>query len=142
MLLKKIIVFLFVKIISPKVKVKYCEESFSFCFKNNILEYNFHTEDMGFTRHMREYHLYEPQFKLLLYSLLHEIGHYYTQDCIDEEELETRALCSLIPFEVIMKRKDLQNEYFNLKSEFEATEWAIGFAVRHSLFCRVFDSLL
>ena len=142
MLLKKIIIFLFVKTINPRIKIKYKENVFAFCFTNNTLYYNFDLIDMGFLRHMRECHYWEPQFGLMIYSLLHELGHYYMQDCIDENEMETRAYCALLPFEYVMKRPDIQDLYFNLKSEFEATEWAIEYSVNHRKFCKIFDSLI
>lgn len=142
MLLKKIIIFLFVKTINPRIRIKYKENVFAFCFTNNTLYYNFDLIDMGFLRHMRECHYWEPQFGLMIYSLLHELGHYYMQDCIDENEMETRAYCALLPFEYVMKRPDIQDLYFNLESEFEATEWAIEYSVNHRKFCKIFDSLI
>ena len=142
MLLKKIIIFLFVKTINPRIKIKYKKDTFAFCFTNNTLYYNFDLIDMGFLRHMRECHYWEPQFGLMIYSLLHELGHYYMQDCIDEDEMETRAYCSLLPFEYVMQRPDIQDLYFNLESEFEATEWAIEYSVNHRKFCKMFDHLL
>ena len=142
MLLKKIIIFLFVKTINPRIRIKYNENAFAFCFTNNTLYYNFDLIDMGFLRHMRECHYWEPQFGLMIYSLLHELGHYYMQDCIDENEMETRAYCALLPFEYVMQRPDIQDLYFNLESEFEATEWAIEYSVNHRKFCKMFDHLL
>ena len=142
MLLKKIIIFLFIKTINPRIKIKYDKDIFAFCFTNNTLYYNFDIIDMGFMRHMREYHKWEPQFSVMLYSLLHELGHYYMQDCIDENEIETRAYCALLPVECVLKRPDIQNLYFNLESEFEATEWAIEYSVNHRKFCKIFDHLL
>lgn len=141
MLWSKIIVFLFVKIINPRIRVKYDEEHFAFCFANNTLYYNFNIIDMGFLRHMRECHKWEPQFSLMLYCILHELGHYYTQDCIDENEIETRAYCAVLPIECVLTRPDIQNLYFNLESEFEATEWAIEYSVNHRKFCKIFDRL-
>lgn len=142
MLLKKIIIFLFIKTINPRIKIKYDEDMFAFCFTNNTLYYNFDIIDMGFMRHMRECHKWEPQFSVMLYSLLHELGHYYMQDCIDENEIETRAYCALFPVECVLKRPDIQDLYFNLESEFEATEWAIEYSVNHRKFCKIFDHLL
>lgn len=142
MLLKKIIIFLFIKTINPRIKVKYDENAFAFRFINNTLYYNFDLVDMGFLRHMRECHKWEPQFGLMVYSLLHELGHYYMQDCIDDDELETRAYCALFPVECVLKRPDIQNLYFNLESEFEATEWAIDYSYKHHWKCKIFDSLI
>ena len=142
MLLKKIIIFLFVKLINPKIKLKYNENDFAFCFTNNTLYYSWDLVDMGFLRHMRECHEWEPQFSEMLYSILHELGHYYTQDCIDSNELEIRSICALTPVEEMLVNEELQNLYFNLDSEFEATEWAIDFSCRHRVFCKIFDSLL
>jgi hypothetical protein len=142
MLLKKIIIFLFIKTINPRIKIKYDEDMFAFCFTNNTLYYNFDIIDMGFLRHMRECHKWEPQFSVMLYSLLHELGHYYMQDCIDENELEIRSMCALLPVETVLENIEIQNTYFNLESEFEATEWAIEYSVNHRKFCKIFDHLL
>jgi hypothetical protein len=142
MLLRKIIVFLFIKTINPRIKIKYDENDFAFCFKNNTLYYNFNLIDMGFLRHMRECHKREPQFGLMLYSLLHELGHYYMQDCISEDEIETRAYCALLPVDFVLERPEIQNLYFNLESEFEATEWAIQYTIKHNRKCKIFNHLI
>lgn len=142
MLLKKIIVFLFIKTINPRIKLKYTENEFAFCFSNKTLYYSWNLIDMGFLRHMRECHYWEPQFGVMLYSLLHELGHYYTQDCIDSNELEIRSICALTPVEEMLANEELQNLYFNLESEYEATEWAIDYSRRHYWKCKIFDSLI
>ena len=142
MLLKKIIIFLFIKTINPRIKIKYDKDMFAFCFTNNTLYYNFDIVDMGFMRHMRECHQWEPQFSVMLYSLLHELGHYYMQDCIDENEIETRAYCALFPVECVLKRPDIQDLYFNLESEFEATEWAIQYTIEHNRKWKIFNRLI
>ena len=142
MLLKKIIIFLFIKTNNPRIKLKYDKDKFAFCFTINTLYYNFDIIDMGFLRHMRECHKWEPQFSVMLYSLLHELGHYYMQDCIDENEMETRAYCASLPVECVLKRPDIQDLYFNLESEFEATEWAIQYTIEHNRKCKIFNRLI
>ena len=142
MLLRKIIVFLFIKTINPRIKLKYDENDFAFCFKNNTLYYNFDLIDMGFLRHMRECHKWEPQFGLILYSLLHELGHHYMQSHISKDELEIRSMCALLPVETVLENTEIQDVYFNLESEFEATEWTIQYTIEHNRKCKIFNHLL
>lgn len=138
---KKIIIFLFVKTINPRIKLKY-SNWFAFDFNSNTLFYCFDDKDIGFLRHMRECHLWEPQFGIVLYSLLHELGHYFMQDSVASNEKEIRAAFSLVPLEVVVNNEKLQDAYYNLESEFEATEWAIEFSRKHKWICKFLNGLL
>jgi hypothetical protein len=51
-------------------------------------------------------------------------------------------MCALLPVETVLENIEIQNTYFNLESEFEATEWAIEYSVNHRKFCKIFDSLI
>jgi hypothetical protein len=65
----------------------------------------------------------------MLWTLLHELGHYFTLDVWEtEEEEETRLMCSLISEEEAQSNTAIQDRYFDLSREWEATEWAICFA--------------
>ena len=88
------------------------------------------TYDAGFLEHLREVHKceYTDDFPLVLWSLLHEIGHHFTLDDIDtDEDLQARVLCSMVSNEVADRVTDVRNLYYNLPSEWVATEWAIDY---------------
>ena len=110
------------KIIAPFVKVK-IDKTDSTCFDFNndtlIVGYDFNDDEYGFMRHLREVHgcKFANLFTHRFWAILHELGHYFTGDGIEDEKetLEVRAFCM----------------YFNLPSEFAATEWAINFIKTH-----------
>lgn len=86
--------------------------------------------DGGFLRHLRKVHKceYTDDFPLVLWTLLHELGHYFTLDDIDtDEDLATRVLCSIVSSEVADRHEEVQDLYYNIPSEWVATEWAIDY---------------
>ena len=85
-------------------------------------------EDMGFMRHLREVHKckFANEYSLTLWSILHEIGHYYTLDDVEEDDEDDRVALALTTTAVAHNKK-VQNRYFNMPSEWAATEWAIDF---------------
>ena len=101
-------------------------------FENDTITLNLDgTEpDLGFMRHLREvhkeHHTYEVDERI--WAVLHEVGHYMTVDDLcegyEEEEEKPRALCALLTTEEVAASPKLQDLYFNLPSEWEATEWA------------------
>ena len=88
--------------------------------------------DNGFMRHLREYHTSAEGLDLpiLTWSILHEIGHFYTWDekFEDEDELLEKYCYTHFPCETFEQCVEMQNAYFDMESEWEATEWAIEFA--------------
>lgn len=84
-------------------------------------------EDFGFMRHLKETHKYKnaDKISIIVWSILHEIGHYETEDEIEwEDDFNDRAVLALTGENVKYNTK-VQDMYFNLPSEFAATEWAI-----------------
>ena len=74
---------------------------------------------------------------IFLASLLHEIGHYKTDDdisdavytfCADEKERITKEMKKATTEE---EAKKLQWQYFNLPDEMMATAWAVDFMKNH-----------
>jgi hypothetical protein len=70
-------------------------------------------------------------------SLLHEVGHHYTLDTIDEETLnfcydeKQRISEELNTAETYEDIKALFYQYFMLPDELEATTWAVDYAEAH-----------
>ena len=87
--------------------------------------------DLGFIRHLREVHKERNAYTIdeSLWAVLHEIGHYMMVDDLDEgwedEEAPVRAVCAMLSTEQVASSERLQDLYFNLPSEWEATEWAV-----------------
>lgn len=97
--------------------------------------------DDGFLRHLAEVHKcgFAYDYPLILWTILHEVGHYYTlEDVICDDEIETRVLCATVPLEVARDNERIRNMYYNLPSEWEATEWAIDFIAENTAFCKEF----
>lgn len=98
--------------------------------------------DMGFMRHLLTYHCNPQERKWavkideILWSLLHEIGHEMTMDLIEEDENDegVRALCAMTSLEEVKSNIPLQDLYFNLPLEWEATDWAVSWAATHKEF--------
>lgn len=87
--------------------------------------------DLGFRRHLCEKHREHNAYTVdeLIWSVLHEIGHYMTVDDLcegwEEEEAPVRAVCAMLSTEQVAASERLQDLYFDLPSEWEATEWAV-----------------
>ena len=142
---RKIAVWLFVKSISPKVKVKYTPDTFDFDFTYNSLSYCDNLQDLGFMRHLKEQHSASLSLKGFTYSILHELGHYFTADSLDDElenDLEMRTALSMVDEDTAKENKELQDLYYNLPLEFAATEWAIEYANKHKIRCKLFDMIV
>lgn len=86
------------------------------------------TDDYGFMRHLKEIHKcdFTYDYSLILWTMLHEIGHYETEWELLEEDDE-----ALLRFWLsFTSKKDahnivIQDKYYNLTAEWYATEWAI-----------------
>lgn len=97
----------------------------------NRINLNPYQPDCGFMRHLREKHAcpLADKYSLSVWSYLHELGHYFTLDVWEsEEEGIIRAVCALTPLAEAQSNTAMQDKYFGLSREWEATEWAIGFA--------------
>ena len=132
-----------IKIVAPRLKIRY-DDNKQTCYdcdeKCLIIGNDFNGNDCGFMRHLREVHKYADadQYCFALWTLLHEIGHYYTIDYV-EDDLWTRTFCGLFSCEEASKDSELQDMYFNIKSEWEATEWAIKWISSHKRIAKILN---
>lgn len=136
---------LLVKMIAPRVHVKADEgNGTEFEWDTNTIYYDREDSpfDLGFARHLREKHFFEhpEEYSNQLWSLLHELGHYFYQD--EEEDLEAKAICALMPQELVIDNPELQNLYYDSPDEFVATEWAIDWIVGHPKLAKWFSKIL
>ena len=86
-------------------------------------------EDLGFMRHLREVHKckWADKINVVLWATMHEVGHYYTLDDCEEDDYEVRAACAMVSTEEAAASIAIQDRYYNLESEWAATEWAIQY---------------
>lgn len=142
--MNKIIIILFIKSINPKIKIVFTNEESSFEWSTDTIYLNLNENCDGFLRHLKNSHHVLDYWKLnkMIWQVLHEIGHYYTLDFIEEDEQAERALCALIDKETAENNEEIQNIYFNLEKEWEATEWAIRYAKQHFTKCKFFNKFL
>ena len=142
--MNKFFIWLFIKSIVPKLKVKFTDEGSSFEQSTNTLYLTFNEENFGFMRHLKKVHGVQgaDSFDVMIWTILHEIGHYFTIDYCTEDETITRIMCSLMDKETVQQSEDIQDMYFNLESEWEATEWAIDYIIKHQAKCEIFNILI
>lgn len=144
--MKKLIAWIFAKIVEPKIKVRFCHDGNSYDSYEEAIYLDLDdTEDFGFLRHLEEKHGFSGArlYSLNVWSILHEIGHYNTLDYCEEnsyDELLARGMCGLIAKSEVTE--EVENIYFGIESEWEATEWAIIYVMEHRKLCRVFSGLL
>jgi hypothetical protein len=137
-----------VKSIAPEVDVVYEPDSFT-CFDHDleavVIGNDFQLDDRGFMRHIVETHDFAQayDYSLAFWSILHELGHYFTGDdgWVDEEEANQYLVCSLVPSEIADDPK-IQDLYFNIPSEYEATEWAIDWIKANPELATRFNNML
>jgi hypothetical protein len=142
--MKKFICWLFAKSITPEIKLVFTDEGSSFEYATNTVYLNFNDDCDGFIRHLKFVHGLRgaDNFNVIMWQILHEIGHYFTLDyCEDNENLE-RAICALIDEDEAKNSEKIQNIYFNLEKEWEATEWAINYLIDNQKKCTFFSKLL
>lgn len=115
------------------VRVRQSKEN-SADYEKRILRLNLRDdEDFGFMRHLRESHCCELScISSMIWTILHEVGHFVTIDEISDEDYETslsiKAYLSVVDIE---NDTTLQDEYFNTPTEWKATEWAIEWVVKN-----------
>lgn len=98
-------------------------------------------DDFGFLRNLKEVHKcdFAYDYSLVLWTILHEIGHYETEwELLEsDDEAELRFWLSLTPKE---KANDIiiQDKYYGLTAEWIATEWAIEWITDHKKIAKQF----
>lgn len=109
------------------VRVTFKREGFYYdddqCLINVDLTDN---DDRGFLRHLAQVHKckFVNEFDLIVWSILHEVGHYFT---FDEDDLDNEFNDRLALSVCEGADEKIQDRYFNLPSEWKATEWAIKY---------------
>jgi hypothetical protein len=123
-----------VKILAPNVKVNVdTTDSTSFDFAHNkiIIGYDFNDDEFGFNYHLKTAHKCKFADKISneLWTILHELGHYYANAGIEDEEQAqfVRSICAILGDDIVKGNREVQAMYYNLPSEWTATEWAIDF---------------
>ena len=126
----------FIAAIEPEIEVYFNdEEPTYFDSEDNFINlgYDFHagSEDCGFRAHIVRKHGFPAAFDypIEVWSILHELGHFMTIDDVEltEEEVLARMICKDKTVEEVAASIELQDLYFDLPLEWEATEWAIDF---------------
>ena len=112
-----------------------------------ILNLNHTDADDLFISHIEKRHKFKNarNYSPFLWTILHEIGHIKAdteEDAIAEQEKEAlvKLLCSTADNEKEWNSAAIL--HFEMKSEWDATDWAIDFIKRHYLLCHIVDYLL
>ena len=123
-----------IKMLAPDVKVtNNINKRTTFDFSKNVVNigYDFDKDEYGFAYHLKNTHKCKFAYNISyqLWAILHELGHYYANAGIEDEEQArfVRSVCAMLGDEVVKKDRNIQAMYFNLPSEWAATEWAIDF---------------
>ena len=119
--------------IAPELKVRRSFEN-SYESATNTIRLNLHDkQDYGFVRHIKEAHNCEwaDKFSWKLWTVLHEVGHFMTENDLTEEEIaldeEIKLHLACFSKKELLNSELLQTVYFNCPKEWKATEWAINF---------------
>lgn len=136
----------FAEAICPEITLIFNNEDDSYYqFIENIISVDPNPkDDDGFLRHLAKVHKcdFAYDYPLILWTILHEIGHHFTLDDVIEDDIEARILCAMIPIEVARNNEQVQDIYYNLTSEWVATEWAIDFIATNREMCNELATLL
>lgn len=137
--MKKLFALLFTKMVCSEIKIRFSNKGSYFDYDSDCIYLDPTEEDCGFFRHLTEVHKcsFADKYPMIMWSILHEIGHFYTIDFC-EDDYEMRLFLSLCDGSKI----EIQDSYFNLESEWEATEWAINFIIDNPKLCKKFSKIL
>lgn len=116
----------------------FCSDDFSYWYESEDVHYKLTVtvEDEWFMDFIEETFGYKAQYPFIM-SLLHEIGHHYTIDEVEDEdetysEDEKERISEEMQTANAEQTKVLEWEYFNLPDEIIATEWAVAYAIEHT----------
>lgn len=138
--------FLIAKSIAPKVRIRVSHKSnCAFSESENRIYLNptdMRRDDFGFLNHIIKKHHFSParSISMGLWTILHEVGHSETID--SEDDLNARAICAAIPWEEAEKDESIQAIYYDIPSEFDATEWAIDWVLSHPVLRTIYSFIL
>lgn len=123
----------FIEEIDPQIEVKFGKENYYDPYEYFVQICPKTDSFPSFMDHLVNTHKcsWARDFSQITWSILHEIGHYYTDDPDDENDLIQRIYYGLVEVE--------DDEYYNLESEYAATEWAIEFIENNREYVRNFE---
>lgn len=151
--MKKLGIRLVIKMLDRHTKIKFEDDDSSGAYDHEentvFIGSNCGNKELqvAFQKHIRNKHHYDSahKFSATLWTILHEMGHHFTSDDFDEsiedEEAPIRAMCAMIPLNEAME-KGIEDTYYDLPTEFAATEWAINFIKSHPRKARLFDLMV
>lgn len=123
-----------VKLIAPSLKVRKSEpESIVYDTKTQsmVIGNYFDPNDYGFMRHLSQAHEFPEglRYSYALWHILHEIGHYFTE----EKYGDNAGLRQWFKENgrLMIRNINIQNNFYNYREEWEATEWAIAWIKKH-----------
>lgn len=133
------------KLIAPHLSVKTvkAESIFYDCDKQKmVVGKYFDPNDYGFMRHITNAHGFKeaPTYKYVFLHILHEIGHYMTEEKYGSNK-EAQAWFKQNA-RIIRDNTHLQNDFYNYREEWEATEWAIKWIKAHPKKAKLLNALL
>lgn len=114
-----------------------CGTEYSFCYADDSITYKITEgaiDDIWFSEFVKERFNLEAESFIL--SILHEVGHYKTNDEIQGEIFnfctrEKNRISAEIKDADEKLSKKLEWEYFNLPDEIMATQWAVNYIQTH-----------
>ena len=122
------------------IKKSFLSDSYSYDFDSNAVGWTLIEDDSDevYNSFLSDRFGYEAgDDDIFFVSLMHEIGHYKTEDdvsdftydfCLKEKDRISEELGGAIREE---EKKKLHYQYFNLPDEFAATAWAMNFIEKH-----------
>ena len=120
---------------APRVKVIFSHKSSQLVNANAINICVDKEEDCGFMRHLCEVHgaKWARAIHDDIWTVLHEVGHYHTYSKYADSKYEyaVRMKFEELTFDYVNRSPKVQDIYYNLPSEYVATEFAIDFVKRH-----------
>lgn len=130
-----------IKKIDKKIKVKF--GSILECDTENDVVYVTDVADeidcVTFKKFVKELNP-KIEYNTLLLGILHEIGHIFTKDEVDEEQyLKDVSLLEMLYRTGQLTDRDVNYFYVRLPLEKRATEWALEFATRNRSFCQYYQ---
>lgn len=125
-----------VRSIAPELRVTF-KKGYGSWYDVDEYKINYDPEDVspdtdgGFLYHLGHSHKCGEVLTVpfSVWTLLHEIGHYFTFDFSKRNEHTEfiKLICSMHSREEAQENPELAKMYFNLPEEWEATEWAVDF---------------
>lgn len=141
--MNKLCIIAFAKYLSPLTRIEFGKDGNAFDFDRNVLEIDVDElcgSDYGFMRHLKEVHdcSWADDISITIWTIAHEIGHKMTYEDLEcEGEPLMRDLLNMVDSQKLASDPSVQDLYFNMESEWEATEWAREWIKNHYKLCKL-----